>query len=355
MFDQLELINYLRFIPTGDNAQPFRYQADENSITVFHIDELAKHRFNQKNTASLLSLGMIKHVIDLFANKKGLVCSYSIPEHFSDHSPWLECHFTKPETQCKFRLQDKESPINYLFERYTDRGAYPSDTFDLRPLQEKYNGFIAFKSQLTPVAYKSISRFETMIFDDLQAFKDIEKWLRYSKDEILKTNTGMSLKNIGLDFLNGLLFKLFKSETIANAFLSPYFKFLTKIKVKVIYPKSSGFGLCYVKDSSNKEIIVMGEKIMNLWLDITAQGYTLQPISSPTLLTYIYRNREGEFDKNYDLDLNSANKIFNEEFKIDGEIIWMFRFGRATSAKINNRTMRLPIDQNLIIKEKKVA
>jgi hypothetical protein len=333
----LKLSELLRHIPTGDNAQPFRYAIHHDFIEVFHHKEIAKHVYNQSNVASLLSLGMIVFVIKTFAASQRLKVSMKFTERFLDEESWLTCHFS-PSTE-EVDTSDIHL-LNFLELRKTDRGMYQGEDFDLSALKQTFKDQIYFKTDLTKNAFKMIKKFEGMMFDDINVFKDIEKWIRYTQKDVVKTRTGMSRQNLGLDYANALLFKIFRRNTFLNSVLKKYFKFVSSLKMGVVYRRSAGFGLCVLKDNSDPAIVEMGSNILKIWLMLTQKGYNLQPISAPSLTSFINRNRNGQFIPSYAKDTSKCCDTLNREFSSQGEIIWLFRFGRPVNTKMKT-TLRL--------------
>jgi hypothetical protein len=341
-----ELIDYLSLIPTGDNSQMFRYRIQDEKLIVLHLKELSKHTFNQSQIASLLSFGSIIHVIKLFCDKYNLEANFHFAKDFSNENTWLTCTF---KGNIENALPLKENNLKYLHDRYTDRGIYQKNSSLNQYLESQYKSSqISFSKNISSAIKQKIYFFECMMFDDLKVFKDIEKWFRYSKNEVDESKTGMSLKNVGLDPVNGLIFKLFKKNTFLNFFLRPYLKFLIFLKVYGIYFFSSGFAVCYMEKDDDQSVIQMGEKIMELWLDLTKHGHTLQPITAPVLLPFLYKKRRGLFLKKYSDQFEETSRLFKQEFHISGEPIWMFRFGPATKALKNNRSLKQD-SKNLIV------
>lgn len=336
----LELVEMIKTIPTGDNAQPFRFSATENEFEVTHLHEIAEHRFNQSNVASLLSLGMIVAIIKNFASANNFDYSLRFAKNFHEEAVWLQCSF-KPGHLSEAR-EDHEL-LQYLKARRTDRGPYKSIPFDFEKHNKLFQNKIVFNSKLSNDCYRLIHRFETMMFDDFPIFRDIEAWVRYSKSEVESTKTGMSGPNMLLDPLNKLFFKLFSKNTFLNLFLRPYFKIALFIRVNLLYRLSTGFGLCVLKDTSDAGIVDMGEQILKAWLLLTKEGCVLQPISSPSIVSFLVRNRKGQFLSDYAKVVNQCEELLNKNFGSQGEIIWLFRFGKPILPP--ERTIRMDTEK----------
>lgn len=340
----IELVEMLQTVPTGDNAQPFRFSVTENTLEVTHLNDVAHHNFNQAYVASLLSLGMMTFIIKNFAAKNKLSYKIQHSRDFNLDQKWLTCEFSPSASQ---ESTGDEDLLNYLSKRRTDRRLYRKEAFNFDDFNKTFDGKIKFKDSLSSKSYGLISRFENMIFDDLETFKHIEAWVRYSKKEMESTHTGMSCANMGIDPVNSGLFRHYKHGTFVNHILNYWFKFIMILKVRVNYPRSIGFGLCTLTDTSNAGIIDMGEHILKAWLKLTKMGYTLQPISSPTLVSFLARNRNGKFISSYKDEAHACSETFTNEFGVKGEVIWLFRFGKPLSGAEKHRTLRLPLKKIL--------
>lgn len=335
--NHLELVDMLRKIPTGDNAQPFRYALGQDSIEVIHFNNIARHKFNQGQVASLLSLGMIEFIIKNYSVKNNLNCNIEFANDFKNEDVWLRCHFSPAET---VKSNGDEELLNYLSKRQTDRGFYYPKKADVSDIQEALKDSIYFKNNLSSDSYKMITKYETMIFDDLDAFRDIEKWIRYNKKDVDTTRTGMSRQNLKLDLLNSKLFRIFAKGSKLNKWLSFYFKSIIFIRTQTFVRSSAGYGLCVVKDNSDASVIQMGGHILKAWLMLTKKGFAFQPISSPSLISYLARNRSANFQKEYVDGTHKCVETFNTHFGSNGEIIWLFRFGKPV-VKMSHPALRL--------------
>lgn len=345
-----ELVEMLKSLPTGDNAQPFRFAADDSSLEITHLSDVAEHKFNQGNVASLLSLGMMVFVIKNFANSRNLQCSIQFASDFSKEDVWLQCSFKPSQIQL---VSEDSDLLNYLEQRRTDRGFYKKEKVEFEQFNHIFQDKIKFKKSLSQDIYKLILGYETMMFHDMDAFRDIEAWVRYNKKEVESTKTGMSCPNMGLDPFNSILFKFFSKGFFLNYIIRPYFKFIMSFKVNILYRQSAGYGLCVTKDTSDAGVIAMGGEIIKAWLMFAKKGWTIQPISSPTLVSFIARNRNGKFLPDYLNNINFCRETFNHEFQTEGEVVWLFRFGKPMKGGEKHRTLRLNVGKLMYQKKMK--
>lgn len=337
------LISLLRLIPTGDNSQQFRYKIDGDALQVFHDSEIAAHLFNQSNVASLLSLGMIVEVIETYSKDTQSTVQLTYATDFLKTDLWLTASF-KNTNVFAANSEKIESYRSLLKERKTFRGFFEKKSFDFERMNKEFSGNAIFIEKLPKPAYDLIFQTESMIFDDYEAFKNIEKWFRYSDEAIVTTKTGMSLTNLNVDFVNGFFLKVIRRLQFFSVILRPYFKVLNFLKINVLYRKSVGFGIVVMNKTDNQAVVEAGRVLFQVWLKITEQKMAIQPISSASLLPFEYIYRQAHFLKKYEPILAGANKILQDSFKYNqGHGVWLFRFGVPdnTVHKKNQRSLRL--------------
>ncbi len=336
------LIKLFRLIPTGDNAQQFRYGMGSNEIMVFHYTEIARHKFNQSNIASLISLGMIVSIAETYSQINGVKINLEYAEKFEKNELWLKISLDAgSETQTNFKTN-----LNYqslLEQRMTYRGFFKKTQFDFA---RESIGKVILKEKLSKKMLKTIYRMETMIFDDHEALADIEKWFRYTDKTVIESKTGMSLRNLNVDIFNALLVKLSLHSKIANLILRPYFKIATYLKIHFLYTQACGFGLVYLAGHDDHSIINSGKEILKIWLRLTELGMAIQPMSSASMLPFSQKYRNDKFIKSYQKDIDDTYQILKDEFNLSEENlsgIWLFRFGVPSEKTFgkNQRTLRL--------------
>ncbi|MBC7464711.1 MAG: hypothetical protein H7256_01860 [Bdellovibrio sp.] len=344
------LISLLRLIPTGDNAQQFRYKIVGDSLEVYHDSKIAEHRFNQSNVASLLSLGMIVEVAVTFAIENQFPAQLVYAQDFLKEDLWLTISFQS--VAAAVDLKKNEHFLSLLKERKTFRGFFKKSQFDFSEMNRQFAGKAVFVKKLPKAAFGLMLKMENMIFDDYEAFKHIEKWFRYSNQALHETKTGMSLANLNIDAFNGLLLKAIRRSYFLSVILRPYFKALNFFKVNALYRQSVGFGIITVDQTDDAGVIAAGRTLLKVWLKLTDLKMAMQPISSASLLPFEYVYRKANFLEKYESLLSAANEILRQSFRYDQvHGIWLFRFGvpDKTVNNKNQRSLRLA-ETDLILK-----
>jgi hypothetical protein len=326
---QVHLYNIIKLMlkaPTGDNCQPFSFSILNDSIVIKHSDKIAKHKFNQGNCASYLSLGFHIEVMKNYCLTKGLSFEYDLSD------------ISKPNFEVKFKFEgggvenaESASLLDALDNRCTDRRMYKKIILPGKITDGIKSKNIKLKSKMSAGFFKNLTETESYIFDDRESFKDIEKYVRYSKAQRKKTRTGFSFQNLLMDPLTALLFKILSSNNVFNILIKKYFKFLTKLRTHLFYKASTGFA-CFSlpKEEINPENIVrLGMDIFNFWLKLTKENFVAQPISSASLLSFQQRFFNGEFLDQYKLKLTEVSSDLQKEFDIGTDVpVWIMRYGQ---------------------------
>lgn len=344
------LLTLLRLAPTGDNSQQFRYKVQDDSLLIYHEALIAQHRFNQSQVASLLSLGMIVEIITTVANQNAAQVNFEYSKNFKQDHLWLKASFQE-KNKLSISTEQNQRYLSLLQQRQTFRGFFKKANFDFEKFNKIFANRVTFCKMLSPNLKSLILKMENMIFDDYEAFTDIEKWFRYSEKSVVQTKTGMSLTNLNIDPLNGLLLKIVRKFHLVSILLRPYFKALNFLKVNVIYESSVGFGVVTMNGTDDQAIIQAGRTVLEVWLRLTELGMVLQPISSASLLPFEFVHRQAHFLKKYELALAGADQIIKNNFNYtNGPGIWLFRFGIPDKSvnKKNQRSLRLDVDQLLL-------
>ena len=119
--------------------------------------------------------------------------------------------------------------------------------------------------------------------------------------------------------------------------------FIAKQNAK-IYASCSALGLITLKDNSPKSYLDGGRAFERLWLKVTQQNLSLQPLTGVFLLMQrIIAGQASDLSQEHINEIKNAYKKTSEIFNLNGgTIALMFRIGGGGSPSA--RTLRLPPD-----------
>jgi len=191
-----------------------------------------------------LSLGFIFESIEIASLKEGLKPSIKIRPDFDHHSDIIaDIHFIK--------TSPLEHPLfNSLFTRSTDRSHFktnsPLSTDQLNLLKSYVNDFkqIYVSDTIPDTLISQIVSCEEIMFKNSKIFKEILKWIRFSKKESATTQDGMYFKNLAINPFEAIALRI----SLQSAYLQKLIwhgggKFLFRKKSRTQLAQASGYFL----------------------------------------------------------------------------------------------------------------
>lgn len=150
-------------------------------------------------------------------------------------------------------------------------------------------------------------------FENQQLFKEM-----LSELKILKSNSGIPFSKLGISVIMKFFLSVMKLFPLAIPFDFAHFLAIYESVVRPI--KNSGAVVVLSeKDASANSWISLGERFMNLWLNLTANDILLQPFGNSMIVSNYFQNKEY-----FTFSLKNCRRIeHNEFFKVDSIVIDM--------------------------------
>lgn len=335
--------------PSGDNAQPWKFKVNGNTIGIYLNKSSDNSLFNVNQMASLISCGAVLENVRIAARQQQLSTSIIYPISKLDATKVIE---EVIQLHLENDTADKTPDMLSFFikERHTNRTKYTKKQIpenDLLQIKKSIVGFenvqlqlitdTAQKSKVAELVYKAdIIRTENK---DLHEY--LMKMIRFSDEEALKTHDGFHVKNLEAGKAGELFLKLTKPWKRMNALNKiGMSKMIAKVSKQGIN-ESAAIGLIKTKGHTIASIINAGRAMERIWLTATSLGIDFQPMTAVTLfyMRYLYGQKDAFSDKHqlvFEKMWNEYRNIFNAE--PEETHIMLFRIGYGKHVKV--KTLR---------------
>lgn len=332
--------------PSGDNCQPFKLiPLERGRFSIHYLSDQGAHFYNMKNMSSILSFGALIESMNIAASHFSCEVDFKIENDFGTDRPlWSTVEIRRAEVP--------RSPwVDALKNRFTNRERFESDLSDLElkslDMSLKNIGLPQGTAVATAKASKKIEEYfllcEEFFWTTKRAAKDLVRWIRLRSRPIPKD--GFSLNNLRLKFHEALFLIIFSKLSFLIRPLYPALTQINKGNTRKLIRHSAGIIFIALSDDSKMGYLKTGRSLMRVWLELTAQGYQVQPLSLGTEM--IYALNKNLFDHQVDPRWLKTVLLANSElraslgFKESENIVWAFRFGRALrSAPVPDLTGR---------------
>lgn len=346
------LINYLRFSPTGDNSQHWKFHFENNNLKIYLDEERSKHNLNISNSASTLALGCLIETAKIWADINSFNMHYSVanPKDF----PQLVClNFSSGNTESLFEEWD-------LFNRHTNRKFFRSSNIpqqlfaELEDINSDLDVKIHYNTEPSNSLRDLYQLGEYFIWENRNAFIDTTDWVRFNLSECIRTLDGFSLKNLNLKKMDGFILKLLRSSYS----LQKIFWYLgagLKIKLDTYRLKKNMGGVLAISTElkGKHALIESGRAMMRSWIYLNKNSISVQPMTVISLLPFMH-SQIGKWPegtpKNFGEKINEAFDAWNENIDLPKthKITWAIRFGYAQAMKETEKTYRRQSEKFII-------
>ena len=249
---------------------------------------------------------------------------------------------------------DESSLYPFISKRCTNRKRYVKKPISPHVMKSLIETPIINGARLHVITQKSeikkirclAARIDAIIFHHPLLHGGLFKWIRWNKDDILKTRDGLPVDSLELAPPEKIMFRLMS--------FWPAMKFMNKFGINKLIGQansslllhSSAVCIITMNNSNRNDYINGGRYFERLWLKATSLGLSLQPFGGlSALLTRVQKaNNEGFSSKQY----NTLLSVFDDLRKIcpiteNNALIIAFRIGMATEPSV--RTIRRTIPE----------
>jgi len=330
------IIDISVYAPSGDNAQPWRFEIREGVVFVYNIPERDNSIYNFNMSASYISLGALIENIKVASTHYGYKCEVDLDENETSNLV-AKCYLS----------QSGDVQEDYLFKfikkRATNRKPYRATTLSSPFLLEiknyrkffpdnfRVNFVLTDNKDLVKTIAEASSANEQIVLENKDLHDFLFSHITWTEKED-EEKKGFFLKTLEMKGPQQLVFKILKSWKIL--------RFLNKLGISKIvakenskiYSKSKAM-LAITIDSLDKiSFLETGMLMQRLWLLATKNNIYAQPLTGIVFL----RNRleiEGEsktFNPNHEKIIKNSYNVLEKSFDVKNKRISMIlRLGYA--------------------------
>ncbi len=333
--------------PSGDNVQPWDIKVSENfaQIDVYNLPEKDESLYNDQQIASFIAHGALLENILIAAKHLGCHARYQLfpePDN-AQHVVTIQLSKATPEPDPYY---------DAIFRRQTNRFPYRKVKISeqtLQALQQTVAKIDGAKVSLV-TEQDTIEQLadilkvnDRIVFENKKIHQFLFDKIRWNKQQIEQTQDGMPVDALGLSFMEKLFFPLLRFwgyVSVANVFgLSK----IIELKCWWQCRQASLLGMLAIKGTDKAAFVEGGRAVQRLWLEVTVQGLSMQPIIGLTLLIgQLRQDRLNALSEKHQLFIQQANEKLPELFGLDTEdtLVMGFRLGGEVGAEKRVKTLR---------------
>jgi hypothetical protein len=336
--------------PNVDNAQPFYFRWEGESLSVFRDEHRDRQRGNAGNYVSMVGLGCLVECITIAAAGEGYQAGVDFrydPENLN--APWITIVFHPNSTEPGELLPGLEL-------RCSDRREYQGgDLSD--PVFEQVSADAArfqkcglyFRDPTDQKLIDYILRCEEFLWADKQVLPEMLSWVRWSQREVDRTRDGVPWQSLGVNYLVSRLMRwVAKSARFRNLARRTGGPLRAQQKSMAANIRSSAaLGCITVQDAKPKTMFQLGRLFLRAWVRLNMAGFSVQVIANPAVHAFQYA--VGILPEDYPAVSKQVFAggvgILTAAFGLPASETpaWMFRTGLSSPLPAKMKTLRLPL------------
>jgi len=331
--------------PSGDNVQPWKFQVSEDFTTIklYNLPEKDNSYYNFNQMASYIAHGAVIENIDIASRQLGYQVHVKL---FPDEN---ELGLVALIELSPVEARD-QSLYPAIFKRCTNRFQYKRIEVTEEVLSKLSEAVNKVDNASISLVYQQggINKLsKELMVNDRLVFerKDIHHFLfdkiRWNKKQIEQTMDGMPVDTLGLNPMEKLTFPLMRFWGFVKT--ANYFGLSRIIGLKCWWNcrTSSILGMVSIKGNDKVAFVQGGRAVQRVWLEVSRQGLSLQPIIGlPLLINRLKLNElDGFSEKHRQFVQRSAEKL-PELFQINERETFIMGF-RVGNGKCSGKTKRI--------------
>ncbi len=319
--------------PSGENAQPWRFVARGDKISIFNIPERDQSLYNYNQLGSLVAHGTLLENIVVAATAHGYVAQPQLFPNKEDKN--LVAVVELQETS---GVADTLYP--YIEKRCTNRKPYKKNMplsaeqkSELTKAQEAGSGKVQFVEDKASV--KTLARAgsmnERVMFDNEFLHNFFITHVMWTKEEDDKKRLGFYIKTLEMPPPAEFMMRLFLRRWSIMRRLNKLGMANVIAKMNAgVYASSSAIGAVVMSGSRLEDFVNAGRIMQRVWLTATKLGLSVQPLTGVLFFMQGIRVGKVEHFSPRHLELiKSAHQDIYHTFGVSGSnsIAMMFRIG----------------------------
>ena len=331
--------------PSGDNVQPWRFVWNGENLTIVFRPALARHVLDAGSSASTIALGCLLESLCIASSVHGLSAHFTFSGLPAEEGPCAEMHFVAEG-------KPSDALAGALPMRTTDRRLYRQGPIPTKEIVEIWNAFD--RKDMTTVGWASsiagdlldfIVSAESLVGTHSSIFTDTLPWIRFGREEIVRTRDGMPWRGTGvgaLEYPALYLMRLFPRSF--QLFKRTGMGAMQAARVRKLLHSSAGLLCLSTSEDGSAGLVSIGRLSMRLWLRLSQSGYGVQPLTISSLLMYNAKRGmlDPETERLFGARYPEGERFFRREFEIpaDAEPVWLWRIGISDPLPASWQTLR---------------
>lgn len=339
--ERLELLDYCKRYPSGDNCQPFTFNFSEHALEITHTPKRGAHNLNPNSIASLISLGTIEYYLESWLNTYSLelIKAYNFTDNH--HGIFNASYSFKkingdinaiPSPDLRICNRNKYTKSHEQFEF--------SEIFSILDIRFPNIGCYKITSPLKKQLMKYLQVAESYMWKDEKTIHDFLKWLRFKSP----CPEGLYWKNLGIDIFASIGLFSMKYVPLTRKALKHIVQIQSKLIVKKLINSSDGIVVLSTKNNRPETLINIGFCLTYIWCSLCSAKKAIQPHNLGFLPVHASLVMNHKTNQKYDDILKNGHSLFSKELSFEKNEVatFMFRFGSCTPLKENAKVGRLP-------------
>ena len=344
-----KIIGYGIYAPSGDNSQPWRFEAHESTgeIHLYNIPGKDNPVLNVGQRGSYIAHGALIENMLIAASHLGFKADLQIfPKGLADLTAIIKFSEAEPKNDQLFP---------YIQERTTNRRPYkniPLTEAEKEVLTAACLSFSDCELKLIEgqenlkMTSKAMSVAEKVFLETKELHKLLFHSVFFDPERNKKGESGLYIKTLELPLPAQLIFKIINQWPIMKFFnLFGFSRLISKINAS-IYAASASHGAIIAEDR-DENFINAGRAFQRVWLEASRLGLALQPVTGVIFLAQRLEKMPDSLlsEENTELVRQAAQKIaFIFGLRGNQVAAMTFRIGRADSPSARSKRQAPKID-----------
>lgn len=338
------IVDCARWAPSGDNVQPFSFAWDGTTLSIIEDRGRSSAFLNVGNAASQIALGMCLQNIKIGSEREGWAPLWTMGK--DGHTVATVTFKAGPA-----RIDPMEEAIKA---RTVDRRPYRSESIPAAYAQElaelaKNPWGIRFHLVNNAKGVGEMARinggFESFLFAHRESHDYFYRWIRKTDKEAQNTGDGLPVSTLGINAMDEFSLRLLASWGISKLFTFLGLTRLATLRARRVYKQSAAFGAFTVPNHDPETFVRVGLLWQKLWLKMSMDGWSLQPIFGNAMMGLLCRTQGGQgLTEKQKTRFSRESKEMGEQIQASPEdtIACVFRMGRSMDL-VPARAPRLPL------------
>lgn len=330
----LEILRDACRAPSGDNAQPWRFEVRGDTIWVINMPEKDTSLFNWRQMTNHVALGATIENLRVSAEAKGFRTEINFFPDAPDRLIVAEAVLT-PDASMRNDLAP------YIAQRASNRKSYlpkkiePEKLAQLAALAENESSRVSFISDEATVREVAhiVSAGEKLALENRSIRDFLFSHVTWTREEDEQKH-GFFIDTFEFNPVQRAAFKLFRNWNALRFFLPLGISTMVAKDAEKVHRTSAAFGAVIAPGRSDEDFIRAGMLLERLWLAATQLGLALQPTTTVHFIGARVRGDDpGDISEQHQRLLDERYAMLAQKFGVSDleEFGLVFRLGYADS------------------------